>query len=400
MKKVLVPFLILFLMGVATVIVILIAKGYQFGIISGKPAISGTGLLVATSNPDGAQVFVNGHLTTATNNTINLFPGTYDIKIFKDGYFPWQKKMTVAKEVVAKATATLFPIAPKLDSITQTGVISPAIDPTDTKLAYTVASQSAKKNGVYILDMNNRSILSLQSGASQIVDDTTDTFSKATLAWSPDGKSILATISVPGRITSYLLDTTTMNNSPKDVTETLSQVQSEWNTLQTSKNQAQLTTLKPELRTLITTNFSILAWSPDETKILYIASASAILPKVIVPDLLGTNSTPQERTLVQGQVYVYDIKEDRNYKILDSIQPQSPKSQMPLFWYADSLHLTYVHNNQISLEEYDAQNPTIVYAGPFMDTFVFPWPTADKIVILTNLNNPDITPNLYTVELK
>ncbi len=131
-KQLLISFAILFLMVIATTIIILYGKGYRFGFDTGTPAISGTGLLVVTSSPDGAQVFVNGHLTTATDNTINLAPGDYDVKIFKDGYFPWQKKIAIKKEVVSKADALLLPTAPKLESITNAGVFNPLLDPTQT----------------------------------------------------------------------------------------------------------------------------------------------------------------------------------------------------------------------------------------------------------------------------
>ena len=107
-KQLLVPISILFFLLLGTVIVVLYGKGYRFNFEKGRPDFNGTGLLVATSVPDGAQVFINGHLTTATDNTINLAPGEYDVKIFKEGYFPWQKKITIKKEVVSKADALLF----------------------------------------------------------------------------------------------------------------------------------------------------------------------------------------------------------------------------------------------------------------------------------------------------
>src|SRR5260221_6544230 len=175
-KQLLLSLGILAFLALATIMVILYGEGYRFG-FNGKPEVVGTGLLVATSSPDGAQVFVNNHLTTATNNTINLFPGTYSVKIFKDGYFSWQKQIVVQKEVVAKAEALLFPTAPQLASLTQTGVSHPVIDPTLTKVAFTVASQSVRKNGIYIFNLGNHSLISLQGGATQIADDTTDTFS-------------------------------------------------------------------------------------------------------------------------------------------------------------------------------------------------------------------------------
>ena len=69
-------------------------------------------------------------------------------------------------------------------------------------------------------------------------------------------------------------------------------------------------------------------------------------------------------------------------------------------FYPDSKHLVHVFDGKIDIMEYDAQNRTTVYAGPFVDGFVFPWPDATKLVILTNLGNPNITPNLYTIGLK
>ncbi|MGH7246131.1 MAG: PEGA domain-containing protein, partial [Candidatus Levyibacteriota bacterium] len=90
-----------------TIVVVLYGKGYRFGLDNGRPQVKGTGLLVATSTPDGAQVFIDGHLSTATNNTINLAPGMYDVRITKPGYFDWDKKIRIDAEVVSKAEALL-----------------------------------------------------------------------------------------------------------------------------------------------------------------------------------------------------------------------------------------------------------------------------------------------------
>src|SRR5258708_27270290 len=117
-RQVIISLSILLFLAIATIAVILYAKGYTFGFQSGKPEFSGTGLLVATSIPDGAQVFINEHLTTATDNTINLPPGQYAVKIYKEGYSPWMKTILVQKEVVAKAEALLFPTAPNFEPIT------------------------------------------------------------------------------------------------------------------------------------------------------------------------------------------------------------------------------------------------------------------------------------------
>ena len=399
-KQVIISALIILFLLIGTVLVVMFGKGYRFGFGGNGPILSGTGLLVTTSSPDGAQVFVNGHLTTATDNTINLAPGEYDIKIFKDGYFPWQKKITIKKEVVSKADALLFPKAPKLESITNIGILNPVLDPSKTKIAYLVASQSAVKNGIYILDMTSRPILTLQSASSQIVNDTTDIFSSSALLWSPDSKELLATIG-KSLNTTYFLETSTLNQNPKDVTETRLSVDASWEKLKKDKEKALMDSLPKKLKKVVSEEFKILEWSSDETKILYEASQSAEIPLIINPPLIGTDSTPEIRNLKKGEVYVYDIKEDRNYKILDSVPEKSEAfSPLPIMWYPDSKHLVFVNDSKITMMEYDGGNLTTVYAGPFVNGFVFPWPDATKLVILTTLGNLNITPNLYTIGLK
>jgi hypothetical protein len=69
-------------------------------------------------------------------------------------------------------------------------------------------------------------------------------------------------------------------------------------------------------------------------------------------------------------------------------------------WFPDSKHLIYNHSKKIDIMEYDAGNQTTIYAGPFVDSYVFPWSDGSRIVILTDLGNPNSAPNLYTVDLK
>ena len=375
MKKLIIPLLIFLFLIIGTVVVVLLGRGYGLNLNGNGSILSGTGLLVATSSPDGAQVIINGHLTTATDNTINLAPGDYDVKIFKEGYFPWEKQITVKKEVVSKADALLFPTAPQLASITNVGILNPVIDPSLTKIAYVVASQSAVKNGVYVLDMSVRPILTLQNASSQIAQDIPNAFSLATFTWSPDSAQILATISKENTSTKYLLDTNTLNQIPQDVTETIDSVNNSWQKIKNDKDIAQLNSLPKNLRTVVASDFDILQWSADETKILYQASESATIPLIIEPALIGTDSTPQIRTINKGEIYVYDIKEDRNYLILSGLPTgHFDNGELPIMWYPDSKHLVYVHDGRIDMMEYDAQNQTTVYAGPFVNDYIFPWP--------------------------
>ena len=396
-KQLLISIAILFFLFVATTLVILYGKGYRLWFDKGKPDISGTGLLVATSQPDGAQVFINNNLITATDSTINLPPGEYTVKIYKEGYSPWEKKLIIQKEIVVKADATLFSTAPKLESITTIGVENPILSPSLSKIAYNVASQSAKKNGVYVLDLNTRPLLTLQGASTQVVDDTINEFSTSALTWSPDGKEMIASISAASIYpTTYLLSSSSFNDSLKNITTTLDTILDTWEKEKTEKETARIENLKPALKKTINESFSQAMWSADETKILYTASNSATIPAIIQPALIGTNQTSETRTLEKGATYVYDMKEDKNYKI----EIGNSKWPRPLSWFPDSKHLIYVHDKKIDIVEYDGTNKITVYAGPFDEKYVFPYTNGSRIVILTNLGNPDISPNLYTLGLQ
>lgn len=379
---------------IGTVIVVVYARGYRFTLRENQVRLAGTGLLVATSLPDGASIFLNGRLTSATNTTLNLPPGSYDMKIAKDGYLPWEKKLTVWEEIVTKAEATLFPQAPKLESLTASGARNPAVDPTRTRIAFTVVQTSPKKSGIYVLDMAGRPILTLQNAATIIADDTGRTFSLAKLSWSPSGSDLVATISAKEASSSFVLAPDRFNQDPP-LELNLDGLKNQWDKEQEEKDRARLTSLKNELAKVIKENFSQVKFSPDETKILYVASQSATIKQIITPPLPGTNSQKEERTIEANKLYVYDIKEDKNF-----LAASDPGKLASVSWTPDSRHLVFIEDAKIHIAEYDGNNKTVVYAGPFDRTFVAPWPDGSKLVILTNLGSDTITPNLYTISLR
>lgn len=395
MKRIVIStIIILFLILLGTTIGIFYARGYRFDPNNPKGILEGTGLLVLTSKPDGSRVYINDHLTTATNNTINLAPGTYQVRIEQDGYFPWKKTIEIKNETVSTANATLYPIAPRLESVTATGALNPTLDGSGAIIAYTVASASAEKNGIYTLNMSAPTILPLGGGASQIANDLLAPFSTSMLSFSPDGSQLLASISGTLTSTNYLLSAGSFNSNPKDVTATLPQVLSDWDKQTQLKNKKTIDSLPRKIRVVAQANFGNPVVAPQDDKILYVASQSATIPLILNPRLPGTNSTPETRKIEKGNTYVYDMKEDRNYLI-------SKNEDAPRFlWLPDGNHLVYIKGSNINIMEADGQNSTTVYAGPFVDHFVFPWPDGSSLVILTNLNIPGAPNNLYRISLR
>lgn len=372
--------LTLFLLLAATILVIVVARGYQFDFK--KVSLSPTGILVATSDPDGAAVFINGKLTTATNNTINLAPGKYFVKITKEGFNPWEKPVSIKAEEVFKTSVILFPNTPQLAPLTLTGAKNPLLSPDGTKIVYTIASASAEKNGLWILEMNRNAFASSLFGGvdSRLISKIPFT----NLAFSPDSKQILASTSA------IILDTDRLNTNPESVLP--AKILADWQEQNDLRSQTQTAKLAPKLLAVLASHSGKLQFSPDENKIFYQATASASLPSILTSYLPGANPTPESRGLKPGNFYVYDLKEDKNF-LIENCQNCS--------WFPTSRHLLAYSDKEISIREYDGGNIAVVYAGPFTDGFIFPWPNSSKIVILTSLNNsPGVGENLYTINLR
>lgn len=426
-REFLVPFVTFVLIIIVSAVVIAYGRGYRLDII--RKSLKPTGLIAATSDPTGAQVLIDGNLTTATNNSINVNPGWYTITIQKEGFQSWEKHIRVQGEVVTRADAYLFPANPSLSTLSTYGIVHPVLSPDGSKLAFivpentvaTTASTLVNRSGIWILDLTERP-LGFNRDARQIAKSAFTDFSDGVLTWSPDSKEILSAVENPvsGLTAYYLLDADRMNDSPQRVID-ITDISTDWDNLQTLKNQEKLSGLKPELIRAVGSYMQILAFSPDETKILYQASVSATLPEIITPPLIGANSIPETRELASDSVYVYDIKEDKNYligparelgvlpdppvksaKIQDPVPPYSVYSPpLPLQWLPTSRHLIILTKSGIDAMEYDATNRRTVYAGPFWDGFMAPWMNASRILILTTLNPAaGSVPNLYAVNFR
>lgn len=421
LRSFLIPILtICTILGVSAV-VIAYGRGYRLDLR--QNSLKPTGLISATSDPIGAQVLVDGKLRTATNNSFNVDPGWYTIRITKEGYLPWEKRIRVQGEVATRIDAFLFPTNPSLSPLTMLGVENPVRSPDGTKLAFTVPGQaedggvSRKKAGLWVYELVEGPLG--RNRDPQQLDESEDTFnfSQAKIVWSPDSRQLM----VASKNTVRLYQP----GKPKAFTEistTVAATLAEWQDDTRSKEQQALAAFPQPIIDMATQSAKIINFSPDETKILYEATAAATLPPVKVPPLIGTNSTQEERNIVKGKFYIYDSREDKNYLLLDkkeliapsptpvprktaSVSPldqYSANYQLPnLFWFPTSRHLILALPGKIDIMEYDRTNWITVYSGPLVDGFVTPWPTGSRIIILTNLNSGVSTlPNLYTVNLR
>jgi len=414
-RLLIVIFIVLFL-AFGTFFAIKFAKGYRPSLKS--KALEGTGLLSVNSFPTGASVFINQKLTTATDDTLNLPPGEYQVKIAKDGYIPWEKTLQLQAELVTQTNTRLFPAVPDLKPLTFSGALNPLPSPDGQKIVFAVNNATTDaKNGLYVLDLLDRPF-SLKSDPRQITRSSSQfNFIQAQLTWSPDSSEILATFNpAQSNQANILLNTSSFNDADdyKDVTAQLPIILAEWNELLDKKYQERLLQLPDFFQQMATQSASMFFWSPDEEKLMYTATASAQIPENLIPSLPASSTQPEQRNLEPNNLYIYDLKEDKNFWIstineyssenspLTALNNRySPISLHNIQWYPDSSHVIITDSDKLIISEYDNTNRHTVYAGPFKESFVFPWPNGSRLITLISFNNgSDLPPNLYSINLK
>lgn len=393
--------------------VIAYGRGYRIDVK--KSSLKPTGLVSATSDPIGAQVFVEGTLKTATNNSFAVEPGWYTVTISKEGYISWQKKIRIQGEVVTRTDAFLFPTNPSLSPLTNLGIDKPTLSPDGSKIAYIIPPKRldgvlAKKAGLWAYELSEGPLGRNRDPIQLTTTDAAFDISTTSITWSPDSTEIL----LDNGITYHLYEISKPGTFT-DVSITNRSLLADWAEERAIKEHQKLEAFKQPIINLATSSAKIISLSPDETKILYEATAAATIPQVINPALIGTNSTEEQRTIKPGSIYVYDSKEDRNYFLLDKKEITAKPSptpikkttksvtpgEYPIHWFPTSKHLLLTLPGKIDIMEFDRTNWTTIYSGPFVDGFVAPWSNGSRIIIMTNLNGDATTlPNLYTVNLR
>lgn len=348
----------------ASAVAIMLAKGYKFS--SENKQLVGTGIISVKSDPDSASVYLDDHLTTATNATIpSLPPKEYVVKVIKEGFIPWQKTVLVREGLVSDLKLRLFPAIPTVYPLTFNGVKNPVLSPDSSKLVFVVPS--GKRAGVWVWTMVKNQPIAFARSAEphQIVQGAQVDYSKASFRWSADSKQVVA--STLGN--NYLLESESMNTEPRDITANMAAIIKGWEDDLAVKNKARVEAINNLTIRNIASQSSRIKWSPDETKFMY-------------------GETPASSSAMM----VYDLGTGKNSKL---------PTAKNYIWIPDSPHVVLVDDNKISVVESDGSNQAVIYAGSFLDYFVFVWPDSSRLVMMTTFPTPTASePNLYGVNLR
>jgi len=382
----------------------LYARGYRLD--SKNLKITPSGLLIVKSNPEGAQVLVNQEPKGFTNLNLTLSPETYDITVKKEGYTTWNKRLTIKKEEVTEVDAHLFKIAPSLSAITFNSCLNPTSSLDSTKVAFIVpaTTQNIKeeKEGLWVLDNIN-----LPLGFSRDPRRITDGDLKdSNWIWSPNGREILL-VTPKGK---FLLDTATFTPQDKrtNIAAKADTTIEEWQKEEQKILDSKIKALPDKISEIIANYAEDVSFSPDETKILYKAKVDTTIPNEIIKPVPGASTQKQERDIKKDKIYVYDIKEDRNFLITDNsanlqigqYAPKDNKVDQKILWFPTSRHLIWAKEGKIIIMDYDGTNLQEVYSGSYFAPYAFPTLTNDRILILTNLGADSQEANLYSLSLK
>ncbi len=377
------------------------ARGFKFNFQERK--LERTGLLIANSTPTGAEIFLDGRLTSATDTTIAyLEPKTYRIKISKDGFTAWEKDVEIKADLSTEIKALLFPLAPEIKPLTTTGATNPTLSPDGVKIVF---AATGDRGGVYLLTMNDRPLPFRQDTKLLAQNRGQTDYTKASFIWSPDSREIVARFEENGNVSAnLLLDTEKSNQEPRDVTASLTSTLNAWQDEINSKAQTQ-SVIAPESVKTATAEAAPANSSPTPSPFAQKASPSPDIQITRKSNSLlnyyptGMIFSPDEEKILyrnkEGNYKVYDLKLKKEYSLPELADLQN------ISWYTDSSHIVIAQKDSISLIDADGNNKVAVFTGKFVNGFVFAHPSGTRLVILTTLTQAEGTlPNLYAINLR
>ncbi len=344
-----------------------------------------TGMIGAKSIPEGANVYLNGDLVTATDDTIsNLRPQEkYVLTIRKSGYVEWKKTIEVFPELVTDITAVLVSMTPRLEPLTNTGAAHPSMAPSLSRIAF--FSTDTEAPGIWVIPLVNVGLDLFKSNANNILEDTLyNQFSKGTnIEWSPDEKQLLITVPENEVDAYYIVD---IEGNTAESTESPELLRKSWleKEIKIRTEVIKAIDVPSDIKQIALREDSL--WSPDNKKFLYRLRTNGMIEYRVYN---------MEKPLPVGeksQTLVFSTK----------VTDTQPK----IAWYADSYHLILTEGDivgtkrgKISIVRIDGTNKTEIYSNSLHSDQVFSSPGGDKLIISTSFTSDDQT-NLYTVGIR
>jgi hypothetical protein len=257
-----------------------------------------------------------------------------------------------------------------------------------TKIAYVVppASDNVERAGLWIIETINLP-LGFNRDPHRITDGDLTT---AKYEFSPDAREILLTTQTGA---AYLLDISdfTPQAARANISAQLATTRLEWEQIRSTRAKAKIAPLPDEIENVLASSVRDLIFSPDENRILYTATQSATIPEGVVRQLPGSSTQKQDRQIAPENKYVYDVREDRNFKVAEEKELT--------YWIPNSLNLVIPEENQITILDYDGTNRKVIFRGNYVYPIAYPSNNVNRLLLLTNFGSTDSLTNLYWLSL-
>lgn len=178
-------------------LVILYTMGYRYN-FSAKQ-IQKTGVIVVSTYPDDARVYLNGRLVDEQTPSIikKILPNEYTVEIIKEGYLPWSKKLEVKSGETTFAESVHLFLDEEPRPLFDRQIIMTGFSPDRTKLLYVTEEASWAEIWLYSPKKKEFTLIDRRD---------TNNFVDASFKWSPGSEKIFLTIIGPEKNEQLIYD--------------------------------------------------------------------------------------------------------------------------------------------------------------------------------------------------
>ena len=192
---------------------VLLYEAYGFGLGKGGSIIQ-NGLVYLSSQPNPANVYINGKLSSTTNTSLTLPEGIYNFELTRAGYRSWYRKIEVDGGVIEDYTYPLLIPTKLVTSKVKSYSSLPVLASQSLDRSRLLIQAPGSSTNFDLFDLSNPSKASTQvSIPPSILSTPTTPVSWKTIAWANDNVHVLLEGNVNGKNEYLLFDIKTPSQS-------------------------------------------------------------------------------------------------------------------------------------------------------------------------------------------
>ncbi len=201
--------------------IILLYEAYGFGIGQNGQIIQ-NGLIFLSSQPNPANIYVNGKFKTQTNTSLKLVSGIYNFSIGLNGYRTWHRQIEIdGGTIVYFDYPLLIPNVLKTTEF-KTYTSAPNLASESLNRQYLLVMPPGSTNSFDLYNLNNPTQQPTSfSLPSSLVSPANSSNSWKVISWANDNQHILVTHTYDGK-TEYILINTANPSSSVNLSQTFS----------------------------------------------------------------------------------------------------------------------------------------------------------------------------------